>query len=160
MNSPKLPATIRARDIMTKKLVTLTPEMDVFDGVRLLLKNRISGAPVVDSDRKLIGVFTEKCCMKVLVDAAYDQVPSNRVEAFMIREFHTITEETDLLSIAQTIWNTGERRLPVLSDGTLVGQVSRRDVMRAANDLIEVAPDRESPLLYLSALMERNESPI
>lgn len=160
MHTPNLPEPIRARDIMTKKLVTLTPEMDVFDGIRLLLKNRISGAPVISAERELMGVFTEKCCMKVLVDAAYDQVPSNRVEVFMLTDFHTIDEELDLLSIAQKIWNTGERRLPVLKDGKLVGQVSRRDVMRAANSLIEIAPDKASSLLYISALVEMRESPI
>ena len=98
--------------------------------------------------------------MKVLIEAAYDQLPSNQVQAFMIDNFHTIAEDTDLLSIAQIILTTGERRLPVISDGKLVGQVSRRDVMRAANQLIDIAPDRDTSLLYLSALVERQDAPI
>ena len=73
---------------------------------------------------------------------------------------HTITQETDLLSIAQIFLNTNYRRLPVLSDGKLVGQVSRRDVLHATYDLMAVAPQREATLLYLSALVDRGDAPI
>lgn len=154
------PSPIRAREIMATKLVTLSPDMDVFEGVRLLFKHRISGAPVVDAEHRLLGVFTEKCCMKVLIDGAYDQLPSTNVRAFMITDFLTVDEDTDLLSLAQLIWSTGERRFPVLRDGVLVGQVSRSDVLRAAHGMFEQAPSPGAALLYLSALMEMNEAPI
>ncbi len=153
---------LTARDFMTKKLVTLSPEMDVIDGVQRLLKNRISGAPVVDSDGKFVGVFSEKCAMQVLLDSAYEQLPSNEIRLFMDTEPQTIEPDTQLLSIAQVFLITTYRRLPVLEDGQLVGQVSRRDVMRAALDLLKLAPNRtEGPsLLYLSALVERNDAPV
>ena len=64
---------ITARDFMITRLVTLRPEMDVIKAVQLLLKNRISGAPVVDSDGTYLGIFSEKCSMNVLLDAAYER---------------------------------------------------------------------------------------
>ena len=155
-------AEVAARDFMVTKLVTLRPEMDVIEAVQLLLKNHISGAPVVDADGTYLGVFSEKCSMNVILDAAYDQLPSSQVRLFMNTEAQTINPDTHLLSIAQVFLLTPYRRLPVLEDGRLVGQVSRRDVLKAAIDLLRRTPDqpKEKSLLYLSALVERHESPI
>ncbi len=155
MNRP-----ILARDIMTTKLVTLSPHMDVFEAIGLLVKFKISGAPVVDPQGNYLGVFSEKCSMKVLVESAYDGLPTWEVEAFMDTQPRTIAEDTDLLSIAQIFLETNFRRLPVITDGKLVGQISRRDVLRSAHEMMKVARNRESALLYLSSLVERNESPI
>ncbi|MEM6329175.1 MAG: CBS domain-containing protein [Planctomycetota bacterium] len=153
---------VTARDFMVKKLVKLRPEMDVFDAVRLLLRNRISGAPVVDADGKHLGVFSEKCCMHVLLDAAYEGLPTNRVGSFMDANAQTITPETQLLSIAQVFLLTSYRRLPVVdAGGKLVGQISRRDVLSAAMKAIDQQPAaRERSLLYLSALVERQDAPL
>jgi CBS domain-containing protein len=153
---------ITARDFMVTKLVTLRPEMDVIRAVQLLLKNRISGAPVVDNEGNYLGIFSEKCSLNVLLDAAYEQLPSNEVRMFMDTEARTINPDTLLLSIAQVFLLTPYRRLPVLDEGQLVGQVSRRDVLRASLDLLRKSPIRqpEKSLLYLSALIERQESPL
>lgn len=149
-----------AKELMITKLITLSPEMNVFDAIKVMLKNKISGAPVIDSNQTYLGVFSEKCCMSVLVDAAYAGTPSTRVDAYMNKEARTITEETDLLNIAQIFLNTNSRRLPVLRDGKLLGQISRRDILKAIHDLSEQAKNQDSALLYLSSLVERNEAPI
>ena len=144
---------ITARECMTTRLITLDPEMDVLKAIDLLLKNRISGAPVVDPFGNFLGVFSEKCCMQVLLDAAYDQLPSNNVRMFMDTEAKTIHADTHLLSIAQVFLLTNYRRLPVLEDGVLIGQVSRRDVMRSAQKLLsnQGTPRETTPsFLYLS----------
>ena len=153
---------VTARDFMVTRLVTLRPDMDVIQAVRLLLKNRISGAPVVDSDGTYLGVFSEKCSMSVLLDAAYEQLPSNEVRAFMDTEAQTIQPDTLLLSIAQVFLLTPYRRLPVLENGRLIGQISRRDVLNASLKLLHQGPVRqkEKSLLYLSALVERHEAPL
>lgn len=153
--------TITARDFMVTRLVTLDPEMDVIDAIQLLLKNRISGAPVVSRDGEYQGVFSEKCCMHVLLDAAYEQLPTNVVGAFQDREAQTIRPETQMLSIAQAFLLTNYRRLPVIDDeGHLLGQVSRRDVIRAAMKQMKSEPLRERSLLYLSALVAREDAPL
>ena len=155
------PPTIVAKDIMAKRLVTLHPEKDVFQGIDILVKNKISGAPVVDENRKLLGVFSEKSCMQVLMDAAYEGLPTNQIGAFMDDDPHTISENTELLTMAQVFLLTTRRRLPVVTeDGKLVGQVSRRDVIKAASKLLAKAPSPENPLLYLSALHDMNNTPV
>ncbi len=155
-------ATITARDFMVTRLTTLSPDMDVHDAIRLLLRHRISGAPVVGPGDHYLGVFSERCCMQVILDAAYEQLPSTRVGVFMDTEALTIAPETQLLSIAQAFLLTSYRRLPVIAaDGVLLGQVSRRDVLNATVDSLKPAPSvRESSFLYISALKTREEAPV
>lgn len=154
-----VPKNVSAREIMATKLVTLSPEMDVFAGIEVLVKHKISGAPVIDSESRLLGIFSEKSVMKVLVDAAYDQLPTNRVDAFMDTEPHTINETTQLISMAQIFLTTPRRRLPVIRDGILVGQVSRRDVVKAALNVVKAENNFEQRLLYLSALRAMSDAP-
>lgn len=155
--------TLVAEEIMVTRLVTLSPHVDVLDAVRILLKNRISGAPVVDPDGKYLGVFSEKCAMQVILDAAYESLPTNHVGAFMDTQARTIRPNTDLLSIAQVFLLTNFRRLAVVDEaGTLLGQISRRDVMAAGLKVIDdtFVEVHESSLLYLSAIHERNAAPL
>ena len=153
--------SILAQEFMVKRLITLRPEMDVMDAVKLLLKYRISGAPVVDSRGKFLGVFSEKCCMHIILDAAYDSLPTNHVEAFMDRDAQTCRPDTDLLSIAQVFLLTSRRRLPVVDEhGMLLGQVSRRDVLRVSMQELERPLQHQSSVLYLSALADSDSSHI
>lgn len=150
--------TVKARDIMVprKRLVVLRPEMDTLAAVRLLVRRKISGAPVVDSDNRYLGVFSEKTSMQFLLRLTYDGLPSSEVASFMNTEKErTIDEEIDLLSISETFLLTPYRRLPVLSEGLLVGQVSRRDVLTAATNSLSkrIVEHRIAPL-YLSALSD------
>lgn len=150
---------IVARDIMATRLITLRPETDVLDAIELLLKHQISGAPVVNDQQQLLGMFTEMCCMRVVIDAAYEQLPTVNVERYMDRNTVTIDESTDVLSIAQLFVDTQRRRVPVLREGRVVGQVSRRDVIRAVSKRIQNVPERKSALLYLSALRKMGDAP-
>jgi CBS domain-containing protein len=139
----------RAKDIMTTKLVTVSPHMDVFQAIGYLLKHRISGAPVVEQG-KLLGVISERYCMSVLIESAYEQLPTTEVGAIMDKDLgRTVPADMDFLSIARIFLDTHYRRLPVLHDGKLVGQISRRDVLRAAHKLSTVVQEREAALLYL-----------
>lgn len=155
-------AQITATDIMTTRLVTLTPEMDAFDAIDRLLANGISGAPVVDSTGHFLGVFSERSAIQMLVDAAYDQQPGGTIRPFVDAEVHTAGPDVDLLSIAQLFLHSNQRRLPIVNDDDeLIGQVSRRDVLKAAHSLMQQAPEVASPIrggLYLSGLRDAADS--
>lgn len=147
-----------ARDFMARHLVTLRPHADVFDAIGHLLKHSISGAPVVDEHGLFRGVFSEKTSMRVLVSAAYDRLPSTEVAAFAdTDERRIISEDTDLLTCAQMFIDTSYRRLPVLSDGKLVGQVSRRDVLANAQTISSDIKDRDQILLRNSGAIDRSD---
>jgi len=151
---------IVARDIMVGKLVVLSPHMGLREAAKLLLKNSVSGAPVVNAEGDLIGVFSEMDVMNALVDAVYEELPSSEVRSYMSTDVFTVSEDLDILSVAQIFRDKGYRRLPVVRDGKLVGQISRRDVMAAVVRLMEPSSDYKSAVLYLSALRERAEAPL
>ncbi|MCA9140540.1 MAG: CBS domain-containing protein [Planctomycetales bacterium] len=150
-----------ARDMMVSNLKTLSPEMDVLDALDVLLKHRISGAPVVDSDDRFLGIFSEKSCIRFVVNAAYEQMPSNQLMAFVDTDPPTVEARTDLLTIAQTFLDAACRRLPVLdSNRRLLGQISRRDVMREVRDhLHKQQPVATGSGLYLSAVVDGVDRP-
>ncbi len=145
---------ILAREMMTKNLVTLAPDLNVFKAIDILLKKRISGAPVVESDGSFVGVFSESSCMKFITNAAYDSLPDASLLPFIDIAPPTISPETDLLSICQTFLDQATRRLPVLEDGRLLGQISRRDVMRKISDLAQGKSCGHAEILYFSAIID------
>ncbi len=147
---------ILARDMMVKNLVTLSPNLDVFSAIDVLLKKRISGAPVVDESGEFLGIFSEKSSLQVIVNAAYDNLPDAGLMPFVDRSPHTITPDTDLLTICQTFLNQATRRLPIVEAGKLLGQISRRDVMRKVIELGREKKCGHSELLYLSAISENS----
>ncbi len=129
---PRVPT---ARDIMTQRLVTLRPEMRIFEAAGLLLEHGISGAPVIDGDGKLLGLLSEYDCLRAVASAEYeldDRDSISIVSDLMTHVCHTVSPDLDLFGIAQKFVTLRVRRLPVLELGRLIGQVSRRDALRAA----------------------------
>ena len=116
---------------MDKSFVTLKPEMTIASAVGMLLQHRITGAVVVDDDGRLVGLLSEKDCLKTLVNSAYDHMPSGLVSEFMTREVFTVHPDMDIFALAESFLKRVNRRFPVVEDGALVGQVTRFDVLRA-----------------------------
>lgn len=146
---------IVARDFMVpvKKLVTLRPEMDALKALRMLLKHRISGAPVIGDGNVYLGVFSEKTSMQFLLRLTYENLPSGEVGGFMNADMaRTIKEDLDLVSILDLFIRSPYRRLPVLSGNRLLGQISRRDALCAATKALDCPQSVGKQLLYLSAL--------
>ncbi len=118
-------------EFMATDLFTLSPETDIRTAVDFLLEHRISGAPVVDEQGVLIGVISEKDCLRLLAKGDDHQRASGTVADFMMREPATIPSDMDVYFAAGVFLTRPYRRFPVVDDGKLVGQVSRRDILRA-----------------------------
>jgi CBS domain-containing protein len=123
--------SIAVKDYMSASLVTFSPDMDVMNAIDVLVKNRISGAPVVDERGNLIGLLSEKDCMKVAIQAGYYEQLGGRVEDYMTKQVVTVEAEASVLEVAKLFMEQGPRRYPVVEDNRLVGQISRRDVLRS-----------------------------
>ncbi len=128
-------ASRTARDFMTTDLVTVTPEQDIHRAIKVLLERQISGAPVVDSHGRLVGILSMKDCLKVAFAASYHQEWGGRVSEFMSPEVITIEADTDIVEVTQIFLRSRFRRYPVMADGRLVGVLSRYDVLRALEEL-------------------------
>ena len=129
-----------AREIMAKSLITLAPDSSVFDAIRTLVKKKISGAPVVDPDGKMVGMLSEADCLRVLASGEFysdDHREEGTVLNYMTAEFKHVGPELDIYAIAQYFLTHSVRRLPIMENGELIGQVSRRDVLIAMEQLGE-----------------------
>ena len=127
----KDPSEARARDYMSTRLVTLHPETDVLDAMQKLLDEKISGAPVVDPRGTLLGILTQRDCMRVALQAAYHQEPAGRVADYMSSPVETLDAGASLIEVIEKFSQSRYRRFPVMEDFRLVGQLSRRDILRA-----------------------------
>ncbi len=142
-----------AADIMTRSLVTLSPEDGIYQAIKVLLRRKISGAPVVDASGRLVGILSEKDCLRVLVGAALDGLPDGQVRNFMTAPVEAIRPDASLYDITHRFITRSYRRLPVVDDeGRVVGQVSRRDALSAIEAI------RDDPRLYGTAEQRPTDS--
>ncbi len=119
---------------MTTRLITLTRDMDVYFAIGLLLKNRISGAPVIDKDNNLEGILSEKDCLRIFANGSFYDMPGGPVSKFMTDVVLTVNPGSDLFSVADIFLQHNFRRMPVVEGKKIVGQISRRDVLKAIQD--------------------------
>ena len=116
-----MPKCIRVRDYMSARVITFAPDMEILEAVHILVVNRISGAPVLDLRGNLIGMLSERDCIKVALNAAYHNEWGGRVEEFMSREVKTVDADASIVDIAEIFVEMSYRRLPVLERNRLVG---------------------------------------
>ena len=152
------------RDIMTKRLLILTPDMTIRDAAKKLKKKHVFSAPVVDSDGNFIGMFSQQGCMVGLMDAIYNEVPLPlKVDDYLEPEKNTltITEDAPFMTAVSKFVESNQLilSLPVLRDGKVVGLVARKDIIRTFFEITAKIPDAKQAILYISALEKgRQES--
>ncbi len=118
-------------------LITFTPEQEIADAINIMLDKRISGGPVLNARRELVGMLSEKDCLKVLIQSSYHNIPSGKglVKDYMSENPKTLDISTTVVEAANEFLNTFFRRFPVTDNGILKGQISRRDIMKAAQKI-------------------------
>lgn len=124
-------AKITVEDYMSKRLVTLTKDADVIDAVNKLLDHKITSAPVVDQRGQLLGMFSEKDVMDIVLETVYNQSMSGKVGDYMTTEVISVDADSSIVDLAEKFQQTSVRSFPVFQDNDLVGIVSRTDVLRA-----------------------------
>ncbi len=119
------------RQYMDTTVPTLAPTTLVLDAVDFLLKHRVTGAPVVDEDSRLLGILTAKDCLKVVVHAPEPDNVQEHVADFMTKEVKSIPPNMDVYFAAGLFLKENFRRFPVVENGRLVGAITRVDMLRA-----------------------------
>lgn len=138
--TPKFEEPVKDRNIrkveeyMARNVITFRPDMNVYDAIQILLKNKIAGGPVLDKQGKLVGILSENDCLRLLTLEAYHDLPNHDVQQYMSTNVRTIHAEASVVDAAERFRAEGFRRLPVIKKGKLVGQISRRDCLRAITD--------------------------
>ena len=78
------------KNYMITRLITLTRDMDVYFAIGLLLKNRISGAPVIDNNNNLVGILSKKDCLRIFANGSFYDMPCGTVSIFMTDVVSTV----------------------------------------------------------------------
>jgi len=111
-----------ANDIMTKKVITVSPTTSVKDLAKTLTKNKVSGTPVADKNGKLLGIVSRTDIVAK---------GGEKVKDIMSKDIISVDEETPVEEIANLFTTHRINRVPVLRGKKLVGIVSRADIVRA-----------------------------
>jgi CBS domain-containing protein len=114
--------------IMTSSLVTVRPDASIEEAIDLVLREQVSGLPVLDDDGRLVGVITEFALLAI----AYDRrVNNHTVSQHMTRDLITVDVDDPVSRVADLCIVHRVRRVPVIKDSRLVGVIARRDVLRS-----------------------------
>lgn len=152
---------MRAHQIMTRPVITVTPETTILEAANTMLQKHVSGLPVVDTSGKLVGIISEGDFirrseigtqrkrgrfLKFILGpsaAAADFVHEHgsKVAKIMTLQPVTITEDTPLEEIVRRMENNNVKRLPVTRGDQIVGIVSRANLLQAVASLARQVPD-------------------
>jgi len=122
---------LKAKDIMTKHVVTVNIDDSVDLAISLMVKHRISGLPVVDEYSRPTGIISEFDLLELICEGQNDDL---KVRNYMSAGLFGVCEEDSWVTVADLFRAKHVRRLPVLRDGILVGIVTRHDLMHAIRD--------------------------
>ena len=125
-----------ARDCMTTTVLCFSPDDDLFEAMAKLLENHFAAAPVVDEGRRVLGLLTEKDCLRSLSNFAYDDdLEGGKVKEFQSEMTVTCEPNMDIFGLSNRFLATNFPLLPVVEGDKLVGVVSRRDTLRGVQEL-------------------------
>jgi CBS domain-containing protein len=152
---------MRAHQIMTRAVITVTPHTSIMDAANIMLRCHLSGLPVMDETGTLKGIVSERDFLRrseigtgrrrpawlqlfagpgrAAVDFVHER--GRHVEDVMTTDPITVDEQTALDEIVYIMEKNDVKRMPVMSGKTLVGIVTRADILQAVADLAKEIPD-------------------
>ncbi|MEM7232426.1 MAG: CBS domain-containing protein [Planctomycetota bacterium] len=133
------------RDFMDTAFVKLLPDTNVYEAIDILVRKDTTGAAVVTTEGELVGILTEKDCLRTMLRGAYDGLPGGTVADYMSKRVTFISPDVDVIAVANIFMEKSYRRLPVVEEERVVGEISRRDLLRAVQ---QIAKDSKNGPIY------------
>ena len=144
---------LKVKDIMTRELITVSPETEITKAAKILLENRINGVPVIDPFGRLVGVLTQSDLVAQQkgipvpsvftllesyipltsikrIDKEMQKIAALTVKEAMTLEPVTVSPETDIEEVAKLMVDNKYHTLPVVEDDKVVGVVGKEDVLK------------------------------
>lgn len=119
---------LKARDIMTEKVLTVTPETHVHEAIQILVKHGVTGLPVVDFQGHVRGLITEQELIHLLLEELITE--TQLVKNFMKTDVITCSSDDSVIKVCETFLSNPTVNLPVVEEGKIIGIISRIDILR------------------------------
>ena len=132
----------KAKEIMAQPVITVTPDMPIYDAVRLLTARTLSALPVVDEDLCLKGMLSEKDVLSLLYE--HQDFSDKLVSDFMTPEVISFEVSDNLIDLCDCFETHRIRRIPITENGQLTGLVNRSDVIDAILAIKHEVPDAQA----------------
>ncbi|MEJ2648153.1 MAG: CBS domain-containing protein [Sedimentisphaerales bacterium] len=117
-----------AREIMTSQVICIHKDTPVFDAVDLMVTNSITGIPVIEDDSALVGILSEQDVLRLF--ETYEDEKSKTVTDFMTQPAIHFEENERVEDICSCMMQNSIRRVPITSNGRVVGVISRSDILK------------------------------
>jgi CBS domain-containing protein len=119
------------------RMISFRPDQSIHEAITIILEKKISGAPVLDDHRHLVGNLSEKDCLRIIVDQFDRNLPvaDKKVSDYMSTRVFTFSPSTNVVQAAIEFLNSPIRRYAVVDKGALIGEISRREILRAAQNI-------------------------
>ena len=166
---------MKAHEMMTKDVITVSPDATVRDIAALLVRHRISGLPVTTADRRVVGMVSQsdllhkaeigseqkrKWWLATFGDPdgmarEYVKAHGQKAADIMSRFIVSVADNAEFADVANTLSTHRVKRVPVIHDGKLVGIITRTDVVRALAKLEAIGPSRPGDVALQKAVLDK-----
>jgi CBS domain-containing protein len=166
---------MKAQDVMVRDVLTVKPETNVTDAIKILSEHDVSALPVVDHSGRLVGILSEADLLPRVEDDEYrhrwwvealmpasklarefDKAHGKKVSEVMSTRLLTASEDTPISHIAALLERHRIKRVPIVADDKLVGIVSRSNLIQAlASSKLAPGPRDESDRTIRLELLDR-----
>ena len=131
-----MPKSVEVSQYMQHKPITVMADMNIYDASRKILENKVSGVVVIDANNNLVGMLSELDCLRALVTSVYNGADPGGA---LVKDIMTLDVEVnhptdDIVTVAASMLDHKHRRLPIVVDGKLVGQLTCRQILGAIKD--------------------------
>jgi len=116
----------KAKTVMTTDVISVKKQTEIYEAIRTMVENNITGLPVVNDDMSLAGVISEKDVLSLLYNI---EDKPGKVEDLMTKDPVCFNAEDSLIDIAECFIKNNFRRVPIIAEGKLGGIVSRKDII-------------------------------
>lgn len=116
---------LRAKAIMRTNPIAVKKETPIYETIKTLVENNVTWLPVVNDDMALVGIVSQKDLLEVM----YNEDKPGKVEDFMTKNVFSFNQENSLVDIAECFIKNHFRKVPIVSEGKLVGVVDKMDII-------------------------------
>jgi predicted transcriptional regulator len=124
-------------DFMERNCTRFKPKLKLSEALNVLIDRQLIAALVVDDQEQPIGILSEKDCLRELLNRGYNQMPLGTVKEYMHPAPEAISESMPIAELTKLFSGSPHRRWPVMEDGKLTGQITRRGVLMGYQKLLK-----------------------